>query len=445
MKLGLTLLLVLSILFSSATHAADASDVEKFTLDNGMKILVVEDNSIPNANMYIFWRAGSRNESPGTTGLAHFFEHMMFNGAKKYGPKQFDRTMEGAGGANNAYTTTDATVYTNWFPSDAIEIIFDLEADRIQNLALTPDLIESERGVVQSERQTGLENSNFRFLNEQVKAVAYRAHPYSWPVLGHESDIANWSMQDLKDFYRTYYAPNNATVVISGAVKVEEVKRLAKKYFEPIPSQPPPRAVHTVEPPQRGERRVYVEKASVSSPNIMMAFHTPEASHPDYYALSILDDILTSGNSARLNKSLVSEEQVASVVFSSYSASIDPNTFFVYAIATKQANAKQLEEAIIKQINHIMKNGVTERELQKVKNQKVVDFYREISTINGKADAIGSYEFYFGSYEKLYDAPKNFEKVTVEDIKRVANTYLRKKNRTVGVLHKEEDSNEADL
>ncbi len=445
MKLGLTLLLVLSILFSSVTHAADASDVEKFTLDNGMKILVVEDNSIPNANMYIFWRAGSRNESPGTTGLAHFFEHMMFNGAKKYGPKQFDRTMEGAGGANNAYTTTDATVYTNWFPSDAIEIIFDLEADRIQNLALTPDLVESERGVVQSERQTGLENSNFRFLNEQVKAVAYRAHPYSWPVLGHESDIANWSMQDLKDFYRTYYAPNNATVVISGAVKVEEVKRLAKKYFEPIPSQPPPRAVHTVEPPQRGERRVYVEKASVSSPNIMMAFHTPEASHPDYYALSILDDILTSGNSARLNKSLVSEEQVASVVFSSYSASIDPNTFFVYAIATKQANAKQLEEAIIKQINHIMKNGVTERELQKVKNQKVVDFYREISTINGKADAIGSYEFYFGSYEKLYDAPKNFEKVTVEDIKRVANTYLRKKNRTVGVLHKEEDSNEADL
>ena len=443
-KFGISFLALLLLSMPKA-FAIDASDVNQFTLDNGMKILVLEDDSIPNANMYIFWRAGSRNERPGTTGIAHFFEHMMFNGAKKYGPKEFDRTMEAAGGANNAYTTENSTVYTDWFPADALELIFELEADRIQNLSLEPEIVESERGVVTSERQTGLENSNFRFLYEQVKAAGFRAHPYSWPVIGHASDIANWSMQDLQDFYKTYYAPNNATVVIAGAVKTDEVKKLAKQYFEPIPAQTPPREVHTVEPPQLGERRVYVEKASVSSPNIMMGFHVPESSHADYYALSVLSDLLTNGNSARLNKSLIFEEEVATQVFSFYPESIDPNMFYIYAVASQQSEAEQVEKAIIKQINNIMKNGVTERELQKVKNQKLVDFYREISTINGKANSLGSYDFYFGSYKKLFDAPKSFEQVSIDDIKRVANTYLRKKNRTVGVLNNQEDSHETDL
>ncbi|MCP4273433.1 MAG: insulinase family protein, partial [Gammaproteobacteria bacterium] len=179
-----------------------------------MTILVLEDHSIPNANMYLFWKVGSRNEYPGITGLSHFFEHMMFNGAKKYGPKQFDRVMEANGGANNAYTTENTTVYTDWFPADSMEIMFELEADRIQHLAIDKKMVESERGVVTSERSTGLENSNFRVIWEEVKGSAFRAHPYSWSVIGHQSDIDNWSLQDLKDYHRTYYAPNNAFVVI---------------------------------------------------------------------------------------------------------------------------------------------------------------------------------------------------------------------------------------
>ncbi|MFT6722337.1 MAG: zinc protease, partial [Flavobacteriaceae bacterium] len=193
-----------------------ASDVVSFTLKNGMKIMVLEDHSIPNANMYLFWKVGSRNEYPGITGLSHFFEHMMFNGSKKYGPKMFDRTMEAAGGSNNAYTTENLTVYSDWFPISAIETIFDLEADRIADLVLDPKMIESERGVVLSERSTGLENSNFRNISEQVKGVAFLAHPYRWSVIGYESDIKNWSLEDLQDYFDTYYAPNNAVVVISG-------------------------------------------------------------------------------------------------------------------------------------------------------------------------------------------------------------------------------------
>ncbi|MGS0728196.1 M16 family metallopeptidase, partial [Shewanella sp. 0m-11] len=237
-------------------QATEAKDIQSFTLGNGMKIMVLEDSSIPNANMYLFWKVGSRNEVPGITGISHFFEHMMFNGSKKYGPKMFDRTMEAAGGANNAYTTENLTVYTDWFPANALETIFDLEADRIENLDINEQMVESERGVVASERLTGLENSNWRVLQEELKGAAFRAHPYSWSVIGHESDIAAWTLEDLTQYHKTYYAPNNAVVVIAGDVKLSEVKKLADKYFAPIPAQAPPRAVKTVEPLQKGERRV---------------------------------------------------------------------------------------------------------------------------------------------------------------------------------------------
>ncbi len=211
------LALMLGLVFSSA-QATEAKDIQSFTLKNGMKIMVLEDASIPNANSYLFWKVGSRNEYPGITGISHFFEHMMFNGAKKYGPKMFDQTMEAAGGANNAYTTEDLTVYTNWFPANALETIFDLEADRIAHLDINAKMVESERGVVTSERSTGLENSNFRTIQEELKGVAFLAHPYSWSVIGHESDIKAWTLDDLKRYHKTYYAPNNAVMVVAGAV-----------------------------------------------------------------------------------------------------------------------------------------------------------------------------------------------------------------------------------
>ena len=189
-KIILPLFLLLSFI-SRAQMKAD--DVKTFTLKNGMRFLVVEDFSIPNANMYLFYKVGSRNEHQGITGLSHFFEHMMFNGAKKYGPKQFDRTMEFNGGANNAYTTENVTVYTDWFPASATETIFDLEGDRIASLSIDPKMVESERGVVLSERRTGLENSPWRLLSQSMQATAIQEHPYHWPVIGYEDDMKNWT------------------------------------------------------------------------------------------------------------------------------------------------------------------------------------------------------------------------------------------------------------
>src|SRR5688500_18664930 len=410
-----------------------AEDVKTFTLKNGMKFLVVEDASIPNANMYLFYRVGSRNEYQGITGLSHFFEHMMFNGAKKYGPKLFDQSMEFNGGANNAYTTENVTVYTNWFPSSATEHIFDLEADRISSLSIDPKMVESERGVVLSERSTSLENSPWNHLFQSLSATAFQEHPYHWPVIGYEDDIKNWTKSDLEYYFKTYYAPNNCVVVMAGNIKTEEIKKLAEKYLEPIPAQPAPDSVHIVEPPQTGERRIMVQK-DVATPYIAIGWHTPEAKHKDFYALSILSDILSRGKSSRLYNALVDKKQIATTVFTSYDESFDPTLFSVAAVSSKDVNESDVEKAIYEEIEKVKKEGITEKELQKIKNQKLIDFYNQVETINGKANNIGTYEVFFGDYRKMFDAPSEYNKVTAADVKQVANKYFTKSNRTVGIL-----------
>ncbi|WP_019677343.1 M16 family metallopeptidase [Arsukibacterium perlucidum] len=446
----LTFWLALAVAGHAATVAAEpvtdpaapsATKVQQFTLANGMQILVLEDHSIPNANMYLFWKVGSRNEAPGITGISHFFEHMMFNGAKKYGPKMFDQVMEASGGANNAYTTENLTVYTNWFPQSALETIFDLEADRIADLAIDPAMVESERGVVISERSTGLENSNYRTLNEALKSVAFQAHPYSWSIIGHESDIHAWTLDDLVQYHKTYYAPNNAVVVIAGAVTLAQVQQLAEQYFGPIPAQPAPRQVRTVEPEQKGQRRVFVQKTSATSPNIMLGYHVPATSDPDYYALELMSTILSNGKSSRLYQALV-EQQLATNVFTNLPLSFDPNLFYVYAIARPGVAASTLEQAMLQALSAVAKNGVTVQELEKAKNIQLMDFYRNMQTINGKANNIGTYQLYFGDYRKLYQTAELFNKVTTADIQRVAARYLTRANRTVGVLDATEEADE---
>jgi zinc protease len=422
------------ILFSVQVKAQlKADDVRSFTLKNGMKFLVVEDHSIPNANMYIFYKVGSRNEYPGITGLSHFFEHMMFNGAKKYGPKQFDQVMEFNGGSNNAYTTPDVTVYTNWFPTSATEVIFDLEADRISSLSIDSAMVESERGVVLSEKSTGLENSPWRLLGENLQATAFQQGPYHWPVIGYDEDIKNWNIQDLEYYFKTYYAPNNAVVVMSGNIKYDDVKKLAEKYLEPIPAQPEPKAVHLKESPQKGERRIVVQK-QVATPYLAIGYHVPETKHSDYYALDILSSILSRGKSSRLYSALVDNKQLATAVFSDYREAFDPTLFTIYAMSNKDIKTEDLENAVYEELEKIKKDGVTADELQKVKNQKLIEFYNQVETINGKSNNIGTYEVFFGDYKKMFNAPAEYNKVSIDDIKRVANEYFKKSNRTVGIL-----------
>jgi len=428
------LIILLSLFLSIMSYAQmTADDVKTFTLENGMKFLVIEDFSIPNANMYLFYKVGSRNEYQGITGLSHFFEHMMFNGAKKYGPKVFDEVMEFNGGANNAYTTKDLTVYTNWFPAASAEVMFDLEGDRISSLSIDPKMVESERGVVLSERSTGLENSPWRNIIESVQATAFKEHPYHWPVIGYEDDMKNWTQKDLEQYFQTYYAPNNCVVVVSGAMKFENVKEMAEKYLGGIPAQTAPPEIHIKEPKQTGERRITVQK-DVTNPYLVIGYHTPEANHDDYYALSILNSILSNGQSSRLYSSLVDEKEIATIVSTSYSESFNPNLFYFYAAASTGVNELTIEKAIYEELEEIKTNGITENELQKIKNQKLMEFYGQIETINGKSNNLGTYELFFGDFKKMFEAPEYYDKVTIEDVQNVTKKYFKKSNRTVGIL-----------
>jgi zinc protease len=418
---------------AAGSALAQTFDVKTTTLKNGMKVLVQEDHTIPNVAMYTFYRIGSRNERPGTTGISHFFEHMMFNGAKKYGPGEFDRTMEAAGGANNAYTSRDLTVYQDWFPRSALDLVFELEADRIENLSFDPKVIASERGVVASERRSSVDANNFGILFEQLYATAYTAHPYQWPVVGWMVDIENWTMDDLKHHFEMGYSPSNATLVVVGDVTADEIFQMAQKKLEAIPAHAPPPKVTTTEPEQLGEKRVTVKKYA-QLPILMMAYHVPESASPDYYALNLLTAILFSGQSSRMYQRVVDKDQLAIGVNGGFGFSFDPNLFNITAQPKAGVDPQAVEKAVYEELERVKKEEVTDQEIEKAKNIVLANFYRQMSTINGRANTLGTYEVFFGDYHKLFTAVDSYNKVSKADLQRVAQKYFGEKNRTVATL-----------
>jgi zinc protease len=423
----------LSFLLVTCALQAQPGTVKSHILPNGLKVLIQEDHGIPNVAMYLFFKIGARNERPGTTGVSHFFEHMMFNGAKKYGPKQFDNEMEKAGGNNNAYTSPDLTVYTDWFPSTALELMFDMEADRMQNLAFDPKIIESERGVVYSERRTSVDNSNSGILFEQMRAAAFTAHPYHWPVVGWPSDIEGWTIEDLRSHYKTGYAPNNCVLVVVGDVTEQQVMALTKKYLEAIPQQPPPPVVRTKEPEQLGERRVIVRKQA-QLPVQLIGYHVPDSRDADATVLEVIDALLTSGQSSRLYSRMVDKDQIALNVGAQVSRSLDPGLFVFSMTPRSGIDPARTEKVLFEEIEKLRTAPVPDAELQKAKNQLLARQYRQLKTISGRANLLGTYEIYRGDYNKLFTSDKDIEAVTAADIRRVATKYFSEKNRTVATL-----------
>lgn len=422
-----------SVGLGATSVRAQEFPVAERTLKNGMKVLVQTDHDIPNVALYIFYRIGSRNERPGTTGLSHFFEHMMFNGAKKYGPGDLDKVMEGNGGANNAYTTQNVTVYQDWFPRTAIPLIFDIEADRIQNLNFDLAKIQSERGVVASERRLSVDNNNGGLLDEQLWATAFIAHPYQWPVVGWMSDIEHWTMEDLKHHYEMGYSPSNATMVVVGDVTPEEIFQICEKTIEPIPAHAPPPPVTTVEPPQLGERRLVVHKQA-ELPLLMIAYHVPATNNADFYATNILRTILFDGESSRMYQRLVDKDQLALDVESSLQPAFDPTIAIIVAEPKQGVDPEKCEKAIYEELERAKSSAITDQELEKAKNIRLMEFYHQMRTINGRANTIGTYEVFMGDYKKLFYAAKNYGAVTKEDVQRVAKAYFDANNRTVATL-----------
>src|SRR5215475_11948461 len=403
------------------------------TLKNGMKILVQTDHSIPNVALYTFYGIGSRNERPGTTGLSHFFEHMMFNGAKKYGPGELDKVMEANGGSNNAYTTRDVTVYQDWFPRSALPLIYDIESDRIRDLSFDPAKIKSEREVVASERRLSVDNENSGVLDEQLWATSFIAHPYQWPVVGWMSDIEHWTIADLKHHFEMGYAPNNATMVVVGDVSPEEIFKLCETYIEPIPTHDPPPPVTTVEPEQIGERRLVVHKPA-QLPLLMIGYHVPQTNNADFYALNVLRTILFQGESSRMYQRLVDKDQIALDVSAQAEPAFDPPMPEVAAQPKQGVDPAKCETAIYEELDKTKSAVISDQELEKAKNIRLVEFYHQMRTINGRANTIGTYEIYFGDYTKLFDAAKNYSAVTKEYVQRVEQKYFGANNRTLATL-----------
>jgi len=408
-------------------------EIRSLTLDNGLKVIVWPDHDIPHVVLYTFVRAGGRNEYPGITGISHFFEHMMFLGTTNRAPGEFDQTMEAAGGANNAYTSENITVYMEWFPRSALEVIFDLEGDRFENLATVTDVVNSEREVVFSERRSGIDNNNFRKLAEQVQATAYVAHPYQFPVLGWPSDIEAWTEEDLINYYRTYYAPNNRTVVVSGDVTAGEIFKLAEEYFAPTPGQAPPPPIRTIEPEQMGARRIVVE-APAQTPLLHLAFHAGSATDPETLPMSLLLNILTAGDSSRLHRRLVEEESLALSVGGYQDEGFDPGLAYFYFTLPPGGDPAVVEGRVFEELQRIGKEGVTDAELAKARNIMLADYWRGLATIDGKAEALGQFEVFHGNYEMLFSLPDALAAVGADDLRDVAAKVFRSSNMTVGVL-----------
>src|SRR5512140_2015387 len=311
---------------ASTARVLDLDALRSHTLPNGLRVRVLPERSAPTVSFYTFFQVGSRNERLGLTGISHLFEHMMFNGAAKYGPKEFDRVLESSGGHSNAYTSNDLTAYYEDFAAEALDTVVDLESDRMRSLRLTDEALEQEREVVKEERRLRTENSIFGRMEEQLESLVFLAHPYRWPVIGWMDDIQRISRQDCERFFRTYYAPSNAAIYCVGDVDADATLALVERAYGDIPRGPAPAPVPTGEPPQRGERRAVV-RYPAQAPALLAGWRGPAAQSPDAAALDLLQVILAVGEMSRLRKRMVITAELAVSVTISWAWRIDPGVF----------------------------------------------------------------------------------------------------------------------
>ncbi|MFQ5988625.1 MAG: M16 family metallopeptidase [Candidatus Methylomirabilales bacterium] len=424
------------LLLALLAHGGEARGLEVFetTLDNGLKVLLLEEHKAPVVTFHIWYRVGSRNEQFGRTGLAHLVEHMMFKGTEKIGAQEFSQRVRRNGGHDNAFTSQDYTGYFVRIAADRIGLPLELEPDRMVNLRLDPAEVKRERSVVMEERRMRTEDDPSGALWEDVQAAAFKAHPYGNPVIGWMEDLRQLIRTDVQNFYKTYYIPNNTVVVVVGDFDRATLLPKIQKAFGSIPRGPEPPPVRSDEPPQKGERRVVLRRPDARLPSLVAAYHVPNLTDPDCYALDVLEVVLAGGKSARLYRRLVYEKQLALSAGAYYSrVSADPDLFYLVATPLPAKTVEELEQAVYAEIDQLKTELVSPRELQKAKNQIEASFIFSQDSIFSLARQLASYEMVAGwRYWEAY--LPGIRAVTREDIRRVARKYLTKDNRTVGVL-----------
>ena len=430
-RLFLLLASLLSILFNFTVGSA--AQVQEVVLDNGLKVLLLEDHKSPAVTFQVWYRVGGRNEKDGKSGLAHFLEHMMFKGTPTTKPEEYSRIIAKNGGRSNAFTSNDVTVYFATMSREKINIELELEADRMANALLGDTYFEPEKKVIQEERRLRTEDNPASALSEVASAVAYTIHPYRRPVVGWMEDIQNLTRQDLVDFYKLYYAPNNAFIVVVGDFSTDEILPKIKAAFGKIPRGAEPPKIQVTEPEQRGERKVNLKKEA-ELPFVLQFYRAPNLKSPDSFALDVLSVVLAGGRSSRLHHEMVYQKRLVRGVDVDYSGvSVDPMGFSIYAQLLPGIEPANVEREMDRLVDKVKTELVSERELQKAKNQIEAAFVFAQDSIYGQAMKIGLYEA-AGGWRQMESYLDGMRKVTREDIRRVAKQYLDRDRRTVGTL-----------
>ncbi len=431
------LLLLSSLLISSPTFA----NPHEYLLDNGLKLIVKQDHRSPVVVTQIWYKAGSIDELNGVTGVAHVLEHMMFKGTEKVPNGEFSKKIAAAGGRENAFTSYDYTAYYQQLHKRSLPMAMELESDRMRNLILTEEEFSKEIKVVMEERRLRTDDQARSLLYEKMMAMAYQAHPYKNPIIGWMNDLENMRVEDAQEWYDRWYAPNNATLVVVGDVDAEEVFKLAQKNYGTIqkhPLLPISARKPQAEPPQVGTKRITV-KAPAELPYLIMGYHAPGikniATDWEPYALEILEGVLDGNASARLNKSLVRENQIANSANAGYGAMArGPSIFFLSAVPRAGKTVVELEQALRDEIEKIIKEGVTEQELARVKAQVVASHVYQRDSIYSQAMQLGRLESMGLSFRDIDTILEKLKAVTAEQIRDVTKKYFNDDSLTVAVL-----------
>jgi zinc protease len=417
-------------LVSQHPFGAGGLTAKQFRLDNGLKVILLRDPAAPVFAYQTWFAVGSRHEREGTTGIAHLFEHLMFNQTESHPPGELDRLIETAGGDTNAATWVDWTYYRDNLPRAELPLVVGLEADRMAHLVLGDTQVESEREVVANERRFRVEDDVDGFLNEEIYKLAFTVHPYHWPTIGWMRDIESITIDDCRAFYRTYYAPNNATVVLVGDVDEDEALTLIQKGYGAIAAQtiPPDRAAP--EPEQREERRATYQKPT-SADKLRMGYKSPPLGHADYAVLEVVSEILFGGNSSRLHRRLVVEGEIAASAHASTAPFRDPGLYEIAVSLQRGHSAKEAEAIVDEELERLGREPLAPHELDTAKTRLLTHFMRELRPQSGKAEALGHYETTVGDYRKLFAVADGYRAVTAADVERVARRYLVPSRRTV--------------
>jgi len=399
-------------------------------LKNGLRVLTLEDPKAAVLSFQVWYDVGSRNERPGITGISHLFEHMMFKGSKNIGPEEHSQIIQAAGGQDNAYTTWDVTVYYEDVPPDQLELCARLESDRMSTLRLTPENLKSEREVVKEERRYRVDSQPIGQAIEEMTALAYVAHPYHWPTLGWPSDLDAISLDDVKDYYGIHYAPDKATLVVCGPVTHDQVMKVAEKYFGPLkPGRPSPPVV-TQEPQQNGERRSTVQ-AIVQLPIVIAGYKVPPDSSSDTPALEVANRILSQGESSRLYKKLVYDDQSALFAGGFTLGRKNPGLFYAFAAVKPNKDRQAVEDTLFAEIDRLGHDGPTTEELTKAKNQAEAELVFGLESVEDRATAVGQAALITGNANAASRELDEVRRVSLDDVRRVVATYLQPTQRTV--------------